>query len=212
MKKPRLHVLGHVLGPVLGLAAACGPAATTTTGTGAGTGAPPAGGGGAVELWAAVMKPGATFGFRDQIGAGDDAIPVDATVKDVTDVDGGKSATIEWSFDGEPDESSNLPKVIVVSATNVRFQGDLMGEPGELTWPASLPPFEEEKEGDWQIYIHDGALKGEVCYGEGPGKNAGDCEDVCFAELCVHPTHGLTGGSGKWWPNWSEYVRRDLSK
>jgi hypothetical protein len=196
---------------LLSLAAACGPAATTTTGTG-NTGGGGATGGGATELWAAVLKPGATFGFRDSVG-GEDVISVDATVKDVTDVDGGKAATIAWSFNGEPEESSSLPKVIVVTATGVRFQGDLRGEPGELAWPASLPPFEEDKDGgNWQLYIHDGALKGEVCYGEGPGKNAGECEDVCFAELCVHPTHGLTGGSGTWWPNMSEYIRRDLSK
>jgi hypothetical protein len=196
---------------LLSLAAACGPATKTTTTTGTGT--EPAGGG-AVELWAAVMKPGATFGFRDKIGAGEDAISVDATVKEVTDVEGGKAAKIEWSLNGAPDDgSTNLPKVIVVTATNVRFQGDLMGEPGELEWPSSMPPFElDHDEGDWQTYIHDGPMKGEVCYGEGPGSKSGECEDVCFAELCVHPTHGLTGGSGKWWPNWSEYVRRDLSK
>jgi hypothetical protein len=199
---------------LLSLAAACGPAATTTTGTGNTGGGGTTGDDSAVPLWAAVMKPGATFGFRDRIGAGEDAISVDATVKDVADVNGEKTATIAWSLDGAPDDgATNLPRVIVVSAVNVRFQGDLMGEPGELTWPSSRPPYEEDKDGgDWQLYIHDGALKGEVCYGEGPGKNSGECEDVCFAELCVHPTHGLTGGSGKWWPNWSEYVRRDLSK
>jgi hypothetical protein len=192
------------------LVAACGPAAktaptTTETPTTTTTG-------GAVELWAAVMKPGATFGFRDSVG-GEDASTVDATVKEVTDVAGGKAATIEWLTDGDAGHGlSGLPGAIIVTATSVHFQDELTGEPGELTWPAAArPPFEEEKDG-YQLYLHDGQLKGEVCYGEGPGKDAGECEDVCFAELCVHPTHGLTGGGGTWWPDYSEYIRRDLSK
>lgn len=37
------------------------------------------------------------------------------------------------------------------------------------------------------------------------GGKTGDCEDVCDAWLCVHPTRGLVGGGGSWWPGYGIY-------
>ncbi|KAB2896541.1 MAG: hypothetical protein F9K40_14300 [Kofleriaceae bacterium] len=204
---------------VLCLAAACGGSRKTTTtpgNTGDGTGTGAVGGGAvtAAELWAPVMKPGAIFTFNDRMPDGptpEEFNTVEATVDEVKEIEGGKVAMLSWTIDGEPLEASNLPRAIFVTASGVRFQSDLTGEPTEDQWPATTATADLDK-GDYSLYIHDGQLAGERCYGLGPAKDAGECEDVCFAEVCVHPKHGLTGGSGTWWPDFGEFQRRDLTK
>jgi hypothetical protein len=188
----------------MGLAAACGGKATTPTST---TTPPPADGMPAAELWAPVMSPGALFTFTDRVHT------VEAKVDEVKDAggDGGKVAMLSWTLNGEPLEMSNLPRAIFVTSAGVRFQSDLTGEPSEDQWPATAAVVDLDK-GDYALYIHDGQLGGEKCYGMGPGKDAGECEDVCYVEVCVHPKHGLTGGSGTWWPDFGIFQRRDLTK
>ncbi len=200
---------------VMCLAAACGgPTRTTTTGnTGGGSGAGAGGGMSATELWTPVMKPGAIFSFNDRVPdspTAEEFTTVEATVASVADVPGGKAVTLAWTFDGEPAGGTMLPVMIVVTDAEVRFQAD--PDHGDaLTWPSSTAVADVDR-GDYTSYVHDGMLAGEKCYGLGPAADAGDCEDVCYAEVCVHPKHGLTGGSGTWWPNFSVFQRRDLMK
>lgn len=201
---------------LIGLAASCGPGAKTTSGAGGGPGGGGGGGGAsgmtAAELWAPVMKPGAIFTFVDRLPQGDEEfVTVEATVREVKDADGGKVAVIAWTQDGEPLEASNLPREIHVTPAGVRLVADPEDEGSVSTWPASTATLDEDH-GDYSIYIHDRQLAGEKCYGMGPGKDSGECEDVCFVEVCVHPKHGLTGGAGTWWPDTAEFFRRDLSK
>lgn len=197
------------------LAAACGGKTTTTTTGNGGTGGTGGTGGGgitAAELWAPVMKPGAIFTFVDRLPQGDEEFnTVEATIAEVRDTDGGKIAVVTWTLDGEPLEATNLPHQIWVTTAGVQLRPLHQDEPGEATWPATTDKFDEDH-GDWGIYIHDGQLAGERCYGMGPGKDSGECEDICFVDFCVHPKHGLTGGAGTWWPDTTEYFRRDLSK
>lgn len=196
------------------LAAACGGKTTTTsttTGNGGGTG-----GGGitAAELWAPVMKPGAIFTFVDRLPQGDEEFnTVEAKVDEVKDTDGGKIIVLSWTLGGDDLEATNLPEKVWVTSAGVRLQPshEADDEPYEAKWPSTTDVFEKDF-GDWGIYIHDGQLAGEKCYGVGPGKDSGECEDVCFVDFCVHPKHGLTGGAGTWWPDTTEYFRRDLSK
>jgi hypothetical protein len=44
-----------------------------------------------------------------------------------------------------------------------------------------------------------------VCYGEGPLPDAGECADVCFAEICVSAEKGVVSIEGTWAPNYSIY-------
>jgi hypothetical protein len=191
--------------------AACGGKATTTPTTTTTT--PPAGDMTAVELWAPVMKQGAIFTFTDRIPEGptpDEFTTVEATVSGVTDVPGGKSITLVWTIDGE-ETFVSLPPTVIVTDREVRFPSEVDGQPTDDTWPATTAVVDVEHE-ELTAYIHEGGLAGERCYGLGPRKDAGECEDVCYTELCVHPKHGLTGGSGTWWPDFSMFHRRDLSK
>lgn len=173
----------------------------------------------AAELWAPVMKPGAIFTFVDRLPQGDEELnTVEATIAEVKDAEpgkpeNGKIAVVTWTLNGDPLEVSNMPQAIFVTPTGVRLQSGVTGEPEESQWPATTAVLDDDR-GDYSLYIHDrgGNLAGEKCYGVGPGKDSGECEDICFVEFCVHPKHGLTGGAGTWWPDTAEYFRRDLSK
>lgn len=45
------------------------------------------------------------------------------------------------------------------------------------------------------------------CFHNGPAKDAGVCDDVCFAELCIHKSKGLVSLSGQWSPDQWEATR-----
>jgi len=189
---------------------ACGGARSVTPPPGNGGGGGGDAGGGAEAAWAAVMKPGAVFSFNDHMDGGpDDFTTVEATVTAVKDEGGQHVIALTWSIGGEPGVGA-LPATISVGPAGVVF-GDGGGGPSVLTWPAATATTELPRDG-FTLYIRAGELPGELCYGEGPPPDAGDCEDVCFAELCVHPTHGLMGGAGTWWPNYGVFKRRDLRK
>ena len=187
-------------------AAACGGASPTP----APTPSPeptPAPSSDAASLWAAVLQPGATFTFDDAVPGtpmADDPTTVVATVSHVEDTPDGRVAHLAWTENDDPMEGSAMPTRITVGADAVTLQyGDDDGD--ALRFPATAAPAKL----DGGLYIDPGPA-GELCYGIGPEDDAEECEDVCFAQLCVHPTHGLTGGEGRWWPSFGVFQRVDL--
>jgi len=152
--------------------------------------------------WARVLVEGAVFKLandRPDRAAGDEAaVTITGTVRDVQTQGDATSATIAWTrADGSP--VSGPPTRVKVSPAGVWFDNDGSLE-ATPTFPAGA--VETERAG-YQNYARvDGAA---VCYGEGPGPDAPDCEDVCFAELCVSADHGIVAGSGTWWPNYELY-------
>lgn len=203
--------------------AACGSGATTAP-------APedPAGGGAAatagtaVELWAAVMKPGAVFTFDDTINGGpfaENPTTVVATVTEVQDVEGGRAAFIAWTENGEPMEVTSIPQVIVVTSSAVTFydspEAFASRDPEASAYPAAAEPIKLPD----GLYIDPSSLVpgvdtgGELCYGWGPAEGDEEpCEDTCFAQLCVDPELGLTGGEGRWWPSYAAFATRDAAE
>jgi len=207
MTRPRLFAAA------LATLAACGGAAPATTTPAGPTGGEDQGAGTAVALWAAVMKPGASFAFDAHLGEGppteEEPVLVQATVTEVREVDGGRAAFLAWTANDEPLAATNMPVVIVVATTGVSFfySAEDFAEPyPALTFPPAAAPT-KLPDGTF-IDPAPGGLAGELCYGYGPADDAEECEDVCFSQLCVHPTHGLTGGEGKWWPSDYPFVRR----
>lgn len=196
--------------PLVSLAACGGGAASTPQSTTPPTPAAVS----AVDFWAAVMKPGAVFTFDDEMeDSGLEVSTMTATVTAVEDVDGGRAVILAWTEDGAPYEVSSLPGVIVVGDAGVTFYRDrdaMVAREDPLTFPAVAAPAKLPG----GLYIDDGVIfgEGELCYGEGPEEGAGECEDTCYAHLCVHPTHGLTGGEGTWWPDYMVFHRSDLPK
>ena len=194
-----------------------GGASTTPAGTGPTTTAPA---GDAAKLWAAVMKPGATFVFDDTIEGAEfeqTVTVVEATVAEVQDVEGGKAIVLAWRENESEMEVSNMPEVVVVTGSEVTFYYDLSdftarSAENALVFPATTEPVQLPG----GLYIERAAMMPgteddpERCYGVGPEEGAPDCEDVCFAQLCVDPNLGLTGGEGLWWPDYGVYQRKDL--
>lgn len=181
------------------LAAACGgkSSSPTTGNTGGG------GGGGVPPLWAEVMVEGATFTLDNQLDAAAaemdpaEGITVVARVEKVVTEGDATIATIAWTENGAP-LALSLPRHVKVSPAGVWFSGDgtFAAAP---TYPIDAP------DGDTGLYVSRSGPDGSVCYGEGPEPGAGDCEDVCFAELCVRAGAGITGGAGTWWPNYEMF-------
>ena len=197
---------------VLVVVAACGgaPAAPSTAPSPPPPPSPPEASG-AAALWAAVLAPGATFRFDDAVPdtpLAEDPTPVVATVTRVEDTPEGRAIHLTWTERDEPLEGSGLPAIIVVGDDAVTFH-DGPDDEEPLRFPATGAPAKLPG----GLYVDAGvnpALTGELCYGIGPEDDAPECEDVCFAQLCVHPTHGLTGGEGRWWPEWTVFQRSDL--
>jgi hypothetical protein len=150
------------------------------------------------DPWAAVVK-GATFTVDNKLEGEADVQTIVATI---TEVEGGADRRvihIAWTSDGKPLDASSLPDTVTVSADTVAFSG--------LEFPRATKA--ELADGRYVMVDDDGT----VCYGTGPEPtNDTPCEDVCFAHLCVHATHGMVGGAGTWWPNYVVFERPDLRK
>jgi hypothetical protein len=171
----------------------------------------------AFTQWGKLLVVGASWTFDDTIEEMPDreVTVVEAKVAEVRDVAGGKAIIIDWTVGGEPMEVTNMPEVVVVTDANVTLYGDKgdfesSNAEGALVFPAAaepaklpgglfiekanlMPGFEDDKE---------------LCYGWGPEEGDEDCEDVCFAQICVDPEVGLTGGDGMWWPGYVPFAPR----
>lgn len=187
---------------VLIAAAACGgkskPATTGNTSTAGG------GGGGVPAEWSAVLVDGATFTLDNQAGdpPAEDPFTVHATVAHVEKAGDAVVAELRWTDDGgEELAATGLPQQIKVSPAGVWFWsgGDELDAVfgGPPTFPAGADKTHRDGYYDTVTRADDGT----VCYGWEPDENAGDCEDVCFASLCISAKDGIVSGEGSWWPN-----------
>ena len=194
---------------------ACGGGAdkgTTPPGNGGGTATPTTG---AFKQWGKLLTVGASWTFDDKMEdlPDQDVNVITATVAEVRDVEGGgKAIILAWTENGAPMEVSNMPEVIVLTDANVTIYGDKGAfEQGDAESALVFPAAPEPVKLDGGLYIDKAMLMPGyeddpgLCYGYGPEEGADDCEDVCFAQLCVDPEVGLTGGEGTWWPNYGAF-------
>jgi hypothetical protein len=138
--------------------------------------------------WAKILRQGAAWRMESE---GHPTITI--TVASVTTANGVTTAQLSFATtDGEPTDVM-LPSTIVLDAKGVRI--------GNLQFPADgrSTTFPDGR------YVT--ARDGEICYGEGPGADAGPCEDVCDARVCIDGT-GITSGLGTWWPDYYVYTRK----
>ena len=188
-------------------AAACGgssrpPVAANSGGTVTTRGVPAA--------WAEVLVEGARFQLDnrspDESQAGESFVVV-AHVDKVTTVGDATRAELRWTdaADG-PVMSGGLPLLIQVSPAGVWFASSNDGADDAFFAAAPTFPAGTDKtlrDGSYDVVTTN--PDGTLCYGWEPGPDAGDCEDVCFADLCVAPGQGIVSGSGNWWPNAEMY-------
>ena len=149
----------------------------------------------AVDPWKAVTG-GATFTFTND--AGGDQVTLTATVVRVEPIESGRVIRLEWVENGRELDAGSPPRTFTVTRDKVRFDDE----------GVEFPLAREDHAPDGrEVSVHD---DGTVCYTDGPGESAGDCPDVCFADLCVDPELGLVGGAGLWWPDYAPFQRSDL--
>jgi hypothetical protein len=139
-----------------------------------------------VSPWAKILKQGAVWHLEAT------GHSVTITVASVTTVNGVTTAQLAFSSGGKQIDAT-APTTITLDAKGVRL--DDLQYPGDAK-PVKFP------DGRY-ITVHDG----EICYGSGPGENAGECADVCDANMCIDDT-GISGGLGTWWPDDDVYRRK----
>ncbi len=59
---------------------------------------------------------------------------------------------------------------------------------------------------DW----HRKQGKDVLCFYDSPPKNAPDCEDVCFSDMCLSKGHGIVSVSGNAMPNAESYCQKEF--
>jgi hypothetical protein len=171
-------------------AAACGGGSKPTT-----VGNTTGGGGGKTDPgkdpWIAVTQ-GATFTVTNS-----DGFAITATVAKVEPTADGRKIEIAWSAEGKPLDFAP-PSTFTIAKDRIRFDSE------DIDFPLATA----DHQADGREVTIDPA--GSVCYTSGPGDGAGECDDVCFAELCVNAKFGVMGGAGTWWPNYVDFSRNDV--
>ncbi len=168
-------------------------------------------------IWRVLVTPGAKWVLHNTFvdeGAARPTLTVETT--DVRKVGNADVARLRWTHahaDGSEPYSGGVPGQVAVTPAGVWFlDGDLddKGIAAELAKPPSQPDppvtIDEQSREDG-VYVHTWARGPEpiVCVGEGPAPDAGDCEDVCFGEMCVGPQGGVVSVSGTWAPGYETY-------
>lgn len=181
------------------LVSACGskspPPATPGPGNTGTTTAP------ATGRWEALASKGASWKL---IGADFDPAEVTVTVTDVVATDAGREVRLAWR-DADGNEALG-PASLVIAKDGLYLDGSLAVEE---------PPREiEEQSREDGRYVRFETTAGEqvICFGWGPGPDAGECEDVCFGEMCVAEKSGIVAVSGTWAPSQAFYTQAGFEK
>lgn len=141
--------------------------------------------------WDAVFTVGATSTlYAEHAGAA----TIETTA--VRQLAGFEVAELSWSHQGE------VPTRIVRAADGVQIYSDADDEALEAMVPDSWWFPDHVVDGPNGDLVEAGQRPGELCFEEGPADDAGDCEDVCFARMCIVPGVGITQVSGRWAPDW----------
>jgi hypothetical protein len=165
-------------------------------------------------FWRILVKPNAKWVLKQKNA---DKNPNTITVEtyDVRKVGKADVARLRWTYNGEggkqdlSGQPGKLDQVAVTDAGLYLLTADmddkkiakaLEGKPSRSDPPK---PYKGTTENQGRYLNVNG---GSVCIGEGPLPGAGDCEDVCFAELCMSD-QGIDILQGRWAPNFEIYER-----
>jgi hypothetical protein len=148
------------------------------------------------ERWQILLRKGHRSTLHDSI-RGQTLV---AEVTDVRPVGAATVVRIAWRLDGEPFISSGTPRQIALTPKGAFFLGRDLGDadiPKALASPATVPeppvpvPSMSREDGRY-LLVKDHAGESEVCVGEGPGPDAGMCDDTCDAAVCFASKRGFT--------------------
>jgi hypothetical protein len=200
----------HVLSGALLTLAACGPGSTQTKPTVGNEGGDTTQPAATASVWAAVMQPGGKWTMESEEIEGMEGSALHAETVDVQEVDGRKIISLKWSHtaEGETTElEGGAPNRIIVGKDGVwiYFGGDAESDAAALATPAKYPEPVAERVDAEGFYSHVTVVDGELtaCFGEGPPPDSeAECEDVCFAEMCIGEKSGIVAVDGTWAPDY----------
>lgn len=142
--------------------------------------------------WDVLAQKGASWTLH-----GADFDPPTFTVKvvDVVSTAAGREVQLDWG------EAGGGPSHLTIAPNGVLMYEDKV--------VVENPPstVEEDTQADGR-YVNIDTSGGEVviCFGFGPGPDAGMCADVCFSEMCVAEKAGIVRVEGTWAPNYAFYA------
>jgi hypothetical protein len=186
---------------------ACGGSAKRSTENPSNTGSTQ----GVERFWDVLESKGARWELNDAVGEGGDKLIV--TVASVESKGDHVIVELKWTHIYEGGESeSNGPQRLAISPRGIWLIDGM--EDAELAAalraPAVFaePPVEIDdmtREDGKYVRVDTRGDEKVVCLGEGPAPGAGECEDVCYAEMCVAEKSGIVGVEGLWAPNYGMY-------
>jgi len=86
----------------------------------------------------------------------------------------------------------------------------VQGKPSRSEPPRAYKGTQKNEGRYLSIYAQvDGPI---ICIGNGPEPGAGECDDVCFAEMCFSPTKGVVQISGTAAPDYGVYEQKGFKR
>ena len=169
-------------------------------------------------FWKALIKPNA----RWRLPSAFVSKPADAVVVETYDarkIGSADVARLRWMHvyeGGKDDVSDEVPftQVAVTDAglyildkndNDVAIAEALKRKPSRSDPPR---PYKGTAKNSGRYLRVDNAQGGQIaCIGQGPEPGAGECDDVCYGELCVSPEAGVVTLDGSWAPNHDLYAQ-----
>lgn len=183
------------------------------------------------SFWKIWTKPKAKWVLYDTLAEGKKGARQKIVVEtaDVRKIGAADVARIRWTYvwgkdkDGQTrlgDSDEGLYTQVAVTSAGLYILSDDMddakiAEALRRKPSRSEPPkeYKGSKANDGR-YLRFDQLGGEtvVCYGYEPGPNAPACDDTCFGELCLSPTHGVVEISGTWAPDMGVFSQKGYER
>jgi hypothetical protein len=169
-------------------------------------------------VWNAVFRAGQRWILSN--GGGDSGRMIVETT-DLRRVDGADVVRLRWLHQADAtakpklDPNVDMPTQLARTPRGVYFlraeQDDravalaIKGRPTH-TDPPRLVDSMSTKGASAPNVTRRRSAKGDVyCFGRGPGKDAGECEDVCFGEFCVSTEAGVVEVGGTYAPGYDRF-------
>jgi len=171
-------------------------------------------------FWSILVKPNAKWILKDTTSKAKDKDRDKVVVEthDVRTVGSARVARLTWTHVTRDDRSPldqcgfGCPRRVAVTSAGVYFLDEDASDAQILKRVQRSPdrsepprPYKGTKKNQGRYLTFDGAR---ACIGEGPiPGEASDCEDTCFAEVCVSAKDGVVELSGTWAPDYGIFAQ-----
>ncbi|MBT8495198.1 MAG: hypothetical protein KJO07_19285 [Deltaproteobacteria bacterium] len=158
-------------------------------------------------------------------GLGDDAVRIEIELVNRRQMDGATLVDLTWTVvadDGKRTPFDDNQRIVTIAADDsgaILVTGDVdEHNDAEIVMTLRSGPtytgepstdHTETADASFSVKVEGKAPDRYACFEEGPGSDAGDCQDVCFSEICWSESKGLMSMSGNYM---GDEFRRAASK